>query len=715
MVQRRFRILIAVLTIIVLTAGLLTTAKAQNPQALNIGVIGPFDGPTAQGVSLAIERINGQGPITGPNGVTYAVSVIAADAQTPDEVTTALSQLKQNNVVAIFGPDDDRLAAASLSALSSAGVPVFLGATSTAIKTGGTIFRTRAADNYQMNALADIMLTDLAKNKFAIYQGNDAAASPVGELVGVLTQRGKPPSPPVIQVANGAIADSAKVLTDSQPDAIIAFGDSAQLAELYRTLRGSNFTGVFATPITDSRAFIRSIPVQLRSGIYGVTTWPYSWDAPVSSDFTRDYVAMFGEVPTPLSAAAYDSAVALVIAIKDAGTAPDALQNRILSLSRSTDAIQGTFDPKLGNNALSASVAVIVTGRYGAPTIVARYDETGRLPNVTTPPTAIPAPPTATLVPTATPEGVVATAKGTVNVRTGPGTVYPVIGQIKKNDQVPLIGASSDFQWYVISFRQQQGWIAASLVSVFGDVRTLPVVAPPPTPTPPPATFTPSPQPFADIVLVSASLNPPTPEPNQNLTLSVIIKNQGALDAGQFAVATSFMPGNVYAAAVVPGLAAGQQTTVTLTAQIPGTGVETIAIVLDLNSNVDEGPAGEANNKPTISYRVDWPRVVQASVNLPPGNSADLSGGTPDVSYDGTKLIPINGAKVGSLPGVTLDQVHYDLLSPDKINNTTGIARADLVQGLVIGIYTAEGKRGAIRVAGYNGDIITLEFFVYDR
>lgn len=84
------------------------------------------------------------------------------------------------------------------------------------------------------------------------------------------------------------------------------------------------------------------------------------------------------------------------------------------------------------------------------------------------------------------------------------------------------------------------------------------------------------------------------------------------------------------------------------------------------------------------------------------------------MSYDGTKLAPINGAKLGALVGTQISQVHYDFLSPDKINNTVGIARADLVPGLVIGIYTAEGKRGALRVAGYSGDTIILEFFVYD-
>ncbi len=694
----------------------LKSAGMQTPQTLNIGVIGPFSGPTAQGVSLAIERITASGPVSGPGGVVYNPAVVAVDAKTRDEVGNAIKQLKQSNVVAIFGPDDDRLAVQSNSALSDAGVPVFTGVTTTAFKTSGFVFRTRAASSRQMAALTDVLITDLNKNKFAVFQGNPDVATAVSELVAALTQKGKPPAPPVIQVANGKIGDSAKVLLSSQPDTIIAFGDSVQLAELYRTLRGSGFAGTFATPQTDDRVFIRAIPDQLRSGIYGVTNWPYSWNASDSSAFTRDYVATFGEVPTGLSAAAYDSAVALIISVRDAGTAPDPLRTRLLALPKA-DSLQGTFNPRLGTGELSADVAVIVTGRYGAPTLVARFDETGRLKLVNIPSTSTPRPPTATLVPSATPEGVVGTVKNTVNVRAGPGTVYPVIGQLRRGEQLQLIGASADFAWYVIEFRQQQGWVSASFMDVFGNVRTLPVIAPPPTPIPsptPPATLTPSPQPFADIVLVSASMNPPVPQPGVPFTLMAVIKNQGNADAGQFAVATSFKPGEVYTAAIVPGLPAGQQTTVNLSNTVNGTGFFTIAIVLDLNNQVNEGPAGEANNKPEFSYKVDRPAIAQGTVNIPVKSSVDFQGGTPDVSYDGTKLAPLGAAKLGLLPGVQFTQVYWDLLSPDKINNTVGIPQAQLAPGAVIGIYTAEGKRGALQISGYSGTTLVVQYFIYD-
>ena len=613
MLRKKSAIVVATL-IVALIAFVTPLALASTPrqtrQPLNIGVIGPFDGPTAEGVTLALQRFSAQGVFTTPDGASYTLSVITADANTPQQVADAITDLKKNNVIAIFGPNDDKLVEDSMSALQAAGIPVFTDATATAIKGGGLVFRTRAADNWRMAALADYMTTDLKKTRFAIYQGNDTASGVVRELVSVLAKRGISPSPTVIPGSNGKIADSVKTLIDSAPDAVIAFGELTDTADLYRTLRGNNYEGIFVTPNAALRGFVDAIPQGLRAGVYGVTAWSYSLDQPESADFLRDYVALFGNMPTALSASAYDSAVALVIAVKSGGITPDGIRTAILKLTKEKS-LQGVFNPTLGNNDLSASVSITVTNHYGAPLLVARYEDTGRVAVSGAAPTKYP---TTTLTASPTPQGVVGTMKSNVNVRTGPGENYPVIGQLKKGEQQQLVGASADFKWYVIDFRQQQGWLSASLVTVFGDVRSLPVVAPPPTPIPsatalptatPPATATPMPPQFADLVLVSATLNPPTPQSGNPFSLAVTIRNQGNRDAGTFAVATSFLPGDVYSAATINGLAAGAQTTVNLNGTVTGSGNFTIAIVIDLNNQVDESPAGEANNKPQFSYSVN--------------------------------------------------------------------------------------------------------------
>jgi ABC-type branched-subunit amino acid transport system substrate-binding protein len=603
---------VAILLVVLLLAQPLASIAqtTQLPQPLNIGVIGPANGPTAQGVILALLRFSAQGVFVTADGTSYALSVITADATTPQQVTEAIATLKKSNVVAIFGPDNDKLVMDSMNDLQAAGIPIFTDATSTEIKSGGLVFRTRAADNWRMNAMVAYLSTDLKKSRLAIYQGDDATAGAVQELVKSLTQFALAPSLIVTRNAAGTNAADAKQLLDNAPDAIIAFGGLGDTANLYHLLKMANYAGIYVTPNAALRGFMDAIPQGERAGIYGVTAWSYASDQPESADFLRDYVALFGNMPIGLSASAYDTAVALCIAIKSGGVTPDGIRSALLGLAKAKS-LAGWFNPALGNNNLSASVTITVTNLYGAPEVVARYEDTGRVNVSNIEPTQYP-----TVTPTASPipQGVVGTAKSLVNVRSGPGENYPVIGQLQRDEQQPIIGANESFSWYVINFRQQQGWVSSNFVTVFGDVRSLPLVTPPPSPVPtqpPPATAiplasaTPIAAQYADLVLVNTLLNPAIPTSGQPFTLVVTIQNQGTRDAGAFAVATSFLPGNIYSAVNVSGLAAGAQISLNINQTVTGSGDFGIAIVLDLNNQVDEGTAGEANNKPLFNYHVN--------------------------------------------------------------------------------------------------------------
>src|SRR5438128_752041 len=101
--MQRFRVSFAILAIVVaLIAAVLplaspSLARSQTPQVLNIGVIGTFDSPSAEGVALAIQRISRLGPLTTPDGKAYTLAVVTADATTPQEVFDALTKLKQSN------------------------------------------------------------------------------------------------------------------------------------------------------------------------------------------------------------------------------------------------------------------------------------------------------------------------------------------------------------------------------------------------------------------------------------------------------------------------------------------------------------------------------------------------------------------------------------------------------------------------------------------
>src|SRR5258708_10611645 len=211
-----------------------TNAQNQTPTPLAIGVIGLPDSPTAFGVTLAIQRIKAQGPLTLPDGSEVTLNVTTQDAPTAADVGTAITELKKNNVIAIFGPDDDAVPLGTLQPLNTSTLPVFTGATTTALKPGGLIFRTLASDTWQMSALSQVLVGDLKKDKFAIYQGNTDVGENAAELFGPLTKLGKAPSPPGIQTPAGKTADPVKVLMGSNTNAIIAFAKIRQVRECYR-------------------------------------------------------------------------------------------------------------------------------------------------------------------------------------------------------------------------------------------------------------------------------------------------------------------------------------------------------------------------------------------------------------------------------------------------------------------------------------------------
>jgi hypothetical protein len=86
-------------------------------------------------------------------------------------------------------------------------------------------------------------------------------------------------------------------------------------------------------------------------------------------------------------------------------------------------------------------------------------------------------------LPTITPSlSVVFTNDAPVNCRSGPGTSYTVIGELKVGRQAEMIGKSADLSWWYVKNPNDPStscWLFADVVLVEGNVDSLPVVNPP--------------------------------------------------------------------------------------------------------------------------------------------------------------------------------------------------------------------------------------------
>ncbi len=100
--------------------------------------------------------------------------------------------------------------------------------------------------------------------------------------------------------------------------------------------------------------------------------------------------------------------------------------------------------------------------------------------------TVVPSATGAPIIPTATPCSPTITANSPVNVRTGPGTVYPSIDALNTGVAASVNGRNSDGTWWNINRPTGggTGWVAASVVTSNCIPATLAIIAAPPTPLP---------------------------------------------------------------------------------------------------------------------------------------------------------------------------------------------------------------------------------------
>lgn len=699
-----------VLVLLALSGGV---AAAQEAPVLRIGVVDQVRGPVANGARLAIQQINDAGGVADFAGTLFQLELEVQPLTIGQPDDTAITALREAGLIAIIGPADDQLAAETLPDLQQLGIPVLLPATGDtliAANTTGNVFRVRAAEVWQGRALADFLINGFGLTRIATVRLDlDSLPGLVG-FSSAAVALGVEPSPALVLETDTGVFELLEQLLLASPEALVAYGPPSAVAELYTVLRGSGWQGLFAYPDADHRLFINSIPFDLAPGVLAATTWPFSALDPASVSFLSDYVVAYGEVPDEAAAAAGYDAVNLIAA---ALAQPGDLTANIARLDN-VRGVQGLLRPAAFERGDTISdVSVVQLGQFGAPVVLTRYRDGERLPPDTP---AEPEPPE--IAPTATPEGVIVTVTSQrQNVRSGPGLVYPILGELLQGQQARVIATLPDRTWVVIDFAGMQGWMATYLLDVSGDLGTLPVVAPPPTPTP---NVTPTPvlPQEADIVIDAVSINPQPAQPGP-FTAIVTVRNAGNAPAGTFAIGATFPPNNIFASAVVGGLAPGQAVAVSLQASALNTGFYTASVVADINNQVPEGVVGESNNFFPVSYVIDMPLRSQGSQLLHLGDTIDLEDdaiqGDANWNADGgVSLDAIFGARLGILPGSDLNLIHWEVINPAIVNRDR-ITRGELVPGMLIGVITADGNRAVMRVEAVTDTELTVSYKTYIR
>ncbi len=693
--------------LLLLSLLLLTFPVLAQQSIFSIGVLDNEHGAVSSGARLAVQEINAAGGVRGADGTFFRLDLIIQPTNFGENLAESLDVLRANEVIAVLGPETNAEALNGLPLLQTMGVPILTAATDDTLiasDTSGYIFRSRAPEILQGQALASYLINELDLNSIATVQLDIDSTIDVIGFSAAAESFGIRPNPALL--LQGEITDLATQIIQANPQVAVTYGSPALASSLYTTLRQSDWTGYFVYDKIDDPNFTSSLELADLNGIISMTTWPFTARDELSDIFLNNFVRTFGYVPGAVEAAAYDSVYVLAAAI----ALPGELNQNLSSLDNLTG-VQGILRPaQLSRGEISNNVAIVQLGAFGAPEVVARYAGGVLIPSDIVVTEAAPEP-------TATPAGVVLTilAQPFQNVRSGPGTQYGVIGQLPEGTQVQVIGSNVQNTWLVIDFRGQQGWLSTSLLDVFGDLNTVPIINPPPTPTLG-VTLTPTAAPEADIRIDSAAAVPLPIVPNQPFTVSVIVRNAGNTTAGPFTVSATFPPNNVFAAANVGGLSAGQTATINLNGTLTSTGIYTTVITADSNNQIPEG-FGEGNNTFNFSYTVDRPILRQGNITLNAGDTLDLEGNNVqgDVNWNanGAQLDAIFGAKLGIINNVTLENIHWDLINPAIVNRDVIMRSGEMNANTIIGVITADGNRGVIRVDDIPGNQLRLTFRVY--
>ena len=695
------------LVLAVLSLGRL--ASAQN--MLRIGVIDAADGSLVKGAQLAARHLNEAGGIKAADGTAFSLAVVRT---APNNMEIAVANMRQASVIAVIGPEFGSLVLSHMPELQALHVPVFTPATSDTLllqDNTNRIFRSRARASVSAKALADYLVNTLGIRTIRTVQLDRASTGALVTLANSLAEYGVRLSNTIVDEANPDPEAIARDIAGSSAELVAIYGPPLLSAQVYNGIRAAGYQGALVYDHADDPAFSDIVPAEALTDIIAAETWAPSLQDALSEIFILEFARAFGQLPDDIAAASYDAARAVASVIAGSGSPSE----NLAAIYR-FQGVQGELNPAaLVPGELSSNVVVTRLNEQGAPTVVARYHG-GRRVSEGIPLLARGSPtpaPTATPAPTQTPSGHTLVIQSPVqNVRSGPGLQFDVIGQLPSGTQVRVLGATPDYAWLVIDFQGQWGWLASYLVETFGNLNLLPVIQPPASPTPVPASVA-SPPPGPDLLVLHAS--PPRIILDQPMTVRVTVRNQGLSAAGPFAIAATFQPSGQYAGVNSAGLAAGGQTDLQLNQTLTGpTGPQSVIIVVDLNNQVPEGAAGEANNR-AFAYNYIADRAILASGTSTTGaGEIDLDGyGYPDLSWTGSELVALGGAGMYLMNSFSsINNVHYDAI--DTSLASLQALRLDLLRGAVLGLRTADGHRAVLQPSNAApGGTITIEYRIY--
>lgn len=199
-------------------------------------------------------------------------------------------------------------------------------------------------------------------------------------------------------------------------------------------------------------------------------------------------------------------------------------------------------------------------------------------------PTLVPTPTAFDPTPRVTPNRAI-----DVNIRSGDGTDYSIVGSLRQGESAVILGISNTGSgWYRVQLANGTvGWVAGGVVTVTGDISRVPRVAPPATPTPI-ATSTPA---LPDATITGVRYDRGQIKQGEAFQIIVTVRNNSGVPMPDVPVLCTIAPMGAETSMSVGALNAFEQRDVYMPARTlttGGGGNVTVNCAVDVNRIVAE-------------------------------------------------------------------------------------------------------------------------------
>ncbi len=366
--------IITLLMVLLITAGFAFANGSSENGPIKIGVAGPQSGdlasygiPTAKAAQIVVDDVNANGGVLGRK----IELIVEDDVCKPEVATNTASKLVGEGVVGVIGHICSGATKAAMGTYKESNIPAISpSATNPALTQSGdypNFFRTIASDDAQARTEVDFVLDTLGLTKIAVLHDKGDYGKGLAEFAKKFLEGDSRAEVVLFEgITPGAVDYSAVInkIKSSGAQAVIFGGYHPEASKIVSQMKKRKMDVVFVSDdgVKDD-TFIK-VAGEYAEGVYA--SGPKDTTSnPLAKKAIKEHQDKFGEDPGPFYLNAYAATLALINAIKVAGSTDyDAVTNALRNNYVDTPLGKIKFDERGDAIGVGFAMYQVQNGKY---------------------------------------------------------------------------------------------------------------------------------------------------------------------------------------------------------------------------------------------------------------------------------------------------------------------------------------------------------------